>query len=53
MSGSPRDALELYAAAAQDCKAGRDKLWYASALEGQCCAELVEHALQQPPMDTP
>ena len=49
MSGSPRDALELYAAAVQDCKAARDKLWYASALEGQCCAELVEHALQQPP----
>jgi hypothetical protein len=49
ISGSPLDALQLYHAAVDECKGGRDKLWYASALEGQCCAELIEHELRQPP----
>ena len=54
LAGSPLDARELYQLALDECGDGGgerkkepDRLWYASALEGLCCAGLERHAVLQ------
>ena len=47
LAGSPLDARELYQSAIEQCKSTEDRLWYASAMEGLCCAGMTRHEILQ------